>query len=113
MVSHEKLLKDLDNTTLPDPLKRWLNCYLHGRQSRVNFRGQTSSSRNVKTGVPQGAVSSPILFNFYISNLPTPPDRVKTIQYADDISIYICGTDLENMTKIINDYVGKLLTYLS
>ena len=112
MVSHEKLLKDLEKTTLPDPLKRWFNCYLHGRQSRVKFRGQTSSSRNCKTGVPQGAVSSPILFNFYMSALPTPPDRVKTIQYADDISIYISGTDLDNMTNIMNDYVEKLLAYL-
>ena len=68
IVSHEKLLKDLEKTTLPDPLKRWFNCYLQGKQSRVKFRG------NCKTGVPQGAVSSPILFYFYMSALPTPHD---------------------------------------
>ena len=53
MVSHEKLLKDLNNTSLPDHLKRWFNCYLHGQQSKVNFRNQTSTSRNIHTGVPQ------------------------------------------------------------
>ena len=37
---------------------------------------------------------------------------MKTIQYADDISIYISGTDLDNMTNIMNDYVEKLLAYL-
>ena len=78
----------------------------------LNSEARLPSSRNCKTGVPQGAVSSPILFNFYMSALPTPPDRVKTIQYADDISIYICGTDLDNMTNIMNDYVEKLLAYL-
>ena len=79
---------------------------------KLNSEARLPSSRNCKTGVPQGAVSSPILFNFYMSALPTPPDRVKTIQYADDISIYISGTDLDNMTNIMNDYVEKLLAYL-
>ena len=72
MVSHDKLLKDLNQTTLPPELKRWFNTYLHGRQSRVNFRNETSSARNVRTGVPQGAVTSPVLFNFYLTKLPTP-----------------------------------------
>ena len=82
-VSHEKVLKDLDETTLPEATKRWFSCYLHGRQSRVSFRNMTSA-RNVRTGVPQGVVTSPILFNFYLTKLPTPPKNVKLIQYADD-----------------------------
>ena len=60
MVNHEKLIKDLNQTTLPEATKRWFSCYLHGRQSRVSFRNTTSSARNVRTGVPQGAVTSPI-----------------------------------------------------
>jgi len=113
MVSHEKLLKDLNNTTLPDSLKRWFCCYLHGRQSRVNFRNTTSSARNVKTGVPQGAVTSPILFNFYLHNLPTPPAGVKVVQYADDISVYASGTALDTLCQSINIYIDKLVDFLA
>ena len=113
MVSHEKLLKDLNRTTLPDPIKRWLNCYLHGRQSRVHFRNETSKARNVRSGVPQGAVTSPLLFNFYISLLPVPPGGVWIVQYADDISVYSSGTDINKLTNNINLYIKKVLSFLS
>ena len=112
MVSHQKLLKDINNTTLPDPIKRWLNSYLRGRQSRVNFRGETSSARNVKAGVPQGAVTSPILFNFYISRLPVPPDGVNIVMYADDLSVYASGTDLIYLSQAIQSYIDSVLIFL-
>jgi hypothetical protein len=74
MVNHDKLLKGLNDSDLPPHLKRWMNCYLRGRQSKVQFRNKTSTSRNVRTGVPQGAVTSPLLFSFYLANLPAPPE---------------------------------------
>ena len=112
MVSHDKLLKDLNQTSLPPEIKRWFNCYLHGRQSKVNFRNATSTSRNVRTGVPQGAVTSPILFNFYLSKLPTPPTGVFLVQYADDISVYSSGTSLKSLCNLINRYTVDLVTFL-
>ena len=111
-VSHVKLLQDINRSTLPPFVKRWLSCYLHGRQSKVNFRGQMSNSRNVRTGVPQGAVSSPILFNYYLSQLPSPPQGLKVIQYADDISIYTSGTSVTKMTEDINSYTAAVIAYL-
>ena len=113
MVSHEKLLKDLEKTSLPDHIKRWMNCYIHGRQARVNFRNHTSRARNVRTGVPQGAVTSPILFNFYLNNIPTPPAGVKLIQYADDISVYTSGRSLDTMCNLINQYIDRLVDFLT
>ena len=112
MVSHNKLLKDLNNTTLPDAVKRWFNCYLRGRQSRVSFRDRLSNSKNIYTGVPQGAVTSPILFNFYLTNLPRPPKGIFLVQYADDISIYTTGKDLKSMTDNINNYVNHVIEFL-
>ena len=112
MVSLDKLTKDLDSTSLPDSVKRWLNCYLKGRQSKVQFRNQTSTSRNVRTGVPQGAVSSPLLFSFYLSKIPRPPNNIHIIQYADDISIYTSGRNIEEMTDIINRYLDTVVEYL-
>ena len=105
-------LQDLNNSSLPPFVKRWLSCYIHGRQSKVNFRGKTSKSRNVRTGVPQGAVTSPILFNFYLTKLPTPPQGIKIIQYADDISIYTCGTSITKMAHDINMFITEIIDFL-
>ena len=111
MVSHDKLIKDL-LTTLPSSTKRWLSAYLHGRQSKVNFRNKMSTSRNVRTGVPQGAVTSPVLFNVYLSKLPSPPPGVKLIQYADDISIYATGVSIDALTEKIHQFVKAIAAFL-
>jgi retron-type reverse transcriptase len=88
MVKHEELLNLLKNTTLPRSLVRWFTSYLHGRSSRVMFRDCLSKSRNIRLGVPQGAVTSPKLFNLYITEIPLPPEDIQIVTYADDISIY-------------------------
>jgi len=113
IVSHDKLLRDLNNTTLPPAVIRWFNCYLRGKQSKVKFRGQTSTSRNVRTGVPQGAVTSPLLFSFYLAKLPKPPSNIKVVQYDDDISVYTSGTNLVNLENNLNFYLVKLSKFLS
>ena len=109
MVSHNKLLRDLNTTTLLPEFKRWFGCYLHGRQSHVLFRNETSTARNVRTGVQQGAVTSLILYNFYLANLPPPPAVVAIMQYADDMSVYSSGVRIPDMTARINSYVPTLL----
>ena len=112
MVNLDLLLNELNQSTLQPPLKRWFCSYLKGRQAQVHFRNSTSKFKNVRTGVPQGAVTSPVLFNFYLSNLPIPPKGVYVIQYADDISIYTSGTDIKAMTDKINSYAKEVADYL-
>ena len=63
----DKLIQDPDQSTLPPSIKLWFSNYLKGRQSKVHLRNSTSGKRNE---VPQGAVTSPVLFNFYLRCLP-------------------------------------------
>jgi len=47
--------------------------------------GKRSRLRLLKNGVPQGFVLAPLLFNIYISDLPTTVSR--KYAYADDLAI--------------------------
>ena len=47
-----------------------------------------SRLRRLKHGVPQGSVLAPLLFNTYISDLPTTVSR--KYAYADDLAIIAC-----------------------
>ena len=90
-----------------------MNCYLRGRQARVMFRNKLSKSRNIHVGVPQGAVTSPLLFSFYLFKLPQPTNaKIHLIQYADDISIFMSGWHIPSLTRAINKYLPELVTFL-
>ena len=60
--------------------------------------------RQLKTGVPQGGVLSPTLFNIYTADI-SPPVQVMT--YADDMTITSTHTSTSAAKKYIQPYLQK------
>ena len=111
-VDHEVLIERIRSSNMPGYLTRWLSCYLRGRQVRTIFRGHTSTTRMIHTGVPQGSVISSALFNAYISDLPPPPADVKLDTYADDTTVYTSGPTIPPLTNKLNGYLEQLSEFL-
>ncbi|WP_333764851.1 reverse transcriptase domain-containing protein [Streptomyces sp. IBSBF 2390] len=111
-VDHVLLLNDIFNTSLPTTLKRWLCSYLHGRHTYVEFRDSKSRQRKVKQGVPQGGVLSPLLFNFYMREQPTPPQDVTIVTYADDCTLLSSHKDPSVASDRLNNYLPSLHSWL-
>ena len=74
-LSHAILISNIAASSLPPAITRWLSCYLRVRQVTTSFRGTKSSTRIVRTGVPEGSKLSPSLFNYYIADMPRPTPR--------------------------------------
>ena len=111
-VDHQQLLDCVFNTNLPATIRHWLHNYMLSRRANVHFRQEESKSRKVKTGVVQGGVLSPALFNYYLADFPTPPPNIKLIKYADDITIYTSWPVVADSINGLNIYLSQVLNYI-
>ncbi len=70
--------------------KSWFSSYLFNRSQRVAIGSSLSNEFSLESGLPQGSVVGPILFNTYTAPLEMILKRhnVQYHKYADDIQVY-------------------------
>ena len=103
----EGLLTKLSTRGIKGKMLKFLQNYLTDRTFQVRVRSQLSETKKLKKGLPQGSILSPLLFNLMMSDIPTN-DHVGILTYADDIAIYMSGTNIKFIGKKIQDYLIQL-----
>ena len=105
-ISHNKLLSKLSNSPLPHNLVRWFSAFIRGREQSVIFNGAQSPFKHVHLGVPQGAVTSPILFNYFVNDFLT--EKCKKTSFADDFNIFASDQDIDVAVDKLNSDLGLI-----
>ncbi|GFV12124.1 probable RNA-directed DNA polymerase from transposon BS [Trichonephila clavipes] len=83
---HDGLISKMMRLGFSDQILKIIHSYLNSREFRVRVENCLSSPRPVKSGIPQGSLLGPRLFNLYICDIPKA-DNVHLAMYADDTAI--------------------------
>ena len=82
-VPHKKLIHKLKGYGISGNILSWITDFLSGRSQYVSVNGSCSDKTPVTSGVPQGSVLGPILFIYFINDMPDVVNCFMKI-FADD-----------------------------
>ena len=88
-----------------------LSFILSNRRFRACLGDQSSSVRTLNSGLPQGSILAPTLFNIYVSKMPTTISN--KFAYADGLVLATQGTDLTGISNTLSKDLDVMATYFS
>lgn len=110
-VNHEILLEKLWRFGFRGPFHSLLKNLLEGRAQVVSIDKVNSSTQLLETGVPQGSVLSPLLFNVYVNDLETVISGCDIFQYADDTLLVSRHINFEKAVHALQLNVLKVMDW--
>ena len=86
--------------------------YLKRRRQSVRINSVYSNYQSVLSGVPQGSVLGPILFNFHINDLFHFIKEASLVNYADDNNLTYFSNSLPQLIDVLEKEACFALTWL-
>lgn len=112
-VSHQLLLKKLQNLGFRGPFFSLLESFLSDRAQSVVIGDFKSSLISLKAGVPQGSILSPLLFNIFVNDMAHVINECKIYQYADDTLLVARHIDFSNSLNLLQANSTHLMDWFT
>ena len=106
-LNHEIPFSKLEHYGIRGLALQWLKSYFLNHKQFVYYENVSSPLQTIRCGVPQGPILGPLLFVFYINDLPNVSDIVEIILFADDTNLFYSDTNTHKLKETINNELSK------
>ena len=107
-MNHDLLIAKLEAYGFQKDALSFMKSYLTKRRQRVRINSNYSAWERIISGVPQGSILGPLLFNIFLNDLFRFVENSNLNNYADDNTLYSCGNNLEVKQALRGDF--KIVT---
>jgi hypothetical protein len=108
-IDHTLLLELIAASPLHSNFVRWLACYISSRTTCCLYNSALSSPCIICTGVLQGSVLSPTLFNAFVADCPHCGDILES--YADDFDLVESNYDLASLSGKLQSSIDPVVVW--
>lgn len=110
-LNHDLLIKKLMKYGFRGKVAALIESYLAHRQQYVYINGYSSDIKPIASGVPQGSILGPFLFNLYVNDIVNINKNIKYVIYADDTSLFFTGYCFHDLVISANKTLKDLVSW--
>ena len=107
VIDHSKLLHKMYVYGIRGVAYDWFKSYLSDRTQYVDIEGVCSCFKLIEYGVPQGSILGPLLYLIYVNDIHQACNA-NILSFADDTTVYLSNSNLENLYSEGNQEISKL-----
>ena len=110
-LNHELLIAKLEAYGFDHASLAYIYSYLSGRKHRTKVNNSFSEWSNIQSGIPQGSILGPLLFNIYINDIFFFVNEDNLANYADDNTPYAIDYDTISLIDALENDTMTLIKW--